>query len=865
MATTAETYRNQGRNPRYTTKLATFQNGMYLTEQVLPEGYAKVMINYDIDDTGSSIRPKRGREKVQVLDYNSTILGPVTLTDYIYAYNNDANEVEDTKDLVMSYGLFSKLSDVVTLDSRTPDSYLYVCSMDRNIDTTYYTDTEDQGWIPSIPGEQTKDTLDEFWAIAYDKQNEYFKKVDNENVGYAKARVIENAYAFGKPFKGVVGRPVGTILNSELITFAGSKLTYNGYPNTPERNELLGYNATELAKLILINRPNGTAISRKVIYPKNLNPIEAYSMGFNILNGEPYRFANERGGALSVLGAITYTDQTNYMPILAPKAGDKVFLAIYYQYPVDATVNIKYKIETLDLTISASDWVTLKDFGDPIQPTEAEPIWYEYLLESELQQVRITLRRDDDKTTETVYSLPIGSIDNNNYDNFEEKKFDLGTCKGMVSWMSCLGVYGVTNAPNVIFFSDAEDPSYFPFPYNLLQFDNEILAVHNYLDNLLVITVDSVWIVTIGSSIMNSTQKKILDNVHIPEIDAINLVVLKDQIFFKTDYEFYVLKPSNYTSDVTDLKNYTNSTAIANYTKNFQDATVKMLNKIYVELWQDLTNTHRKQIRFEDFDVLDTRSVVRNEEVHYIYTITPILTDKITLGNLNLHLVYNTVARTWRLYFTAIGNDSVYYAPIYYRNKQSGEMYEFFPYSKDEGSSLVISKQTYNLVDENLTNGNWDLTKTYNNFPYIDTGSISLDDTFTKRFREVQFNLLNREPKMIKFFADFAIDGHERVHATRYELNHITDVDDPEYGKIWITPIETTNLDLVGETILADNVIEEDYWALDLSKFPDLAVNTVRFQLQGRGRRGSLQLLNTSLQRYDLSDVTWVYRMMNAR
>ena len=85
MATTQEFYRLGSRLPRYTTKLSTFANGMYLTNQIIPEGYAKIMANYDIDDTGSCIRPRRGREQIQVLDYDSEALGPASLTDYVYA------------------------------------------------------------------------------------------------------------------------------------------------------------------------------------------------------------------------------------------------------------------------------------------------------------------------------------------------------------------------------------------------------------------------------------------------------------------------------------------------------------------------------------------------------------------------------------------------------------------------------------------------------------------------------------------------------------------------------------------------------------------------------------------------------------
>ena len=80
---------------------------------------------------------------------------------------------------------------------------------------------------------------------------------------------------------------------------------------------------------------------------------------------------------------------------------------------------------------------------------------------------------------------------------------------------------------------------------------------------------------------------------HIPEVDAINLVVLKDQIFFKTD-TFYM--PNQYTSDSTDLKNYVNSISIANYTKEFTKNTVVLLNEVYKKVWQDLTKENKNRL-----------------------------------------------------------------------------------------------------------------------------------------------------------------------------------------------------------------------------------------------------------------------------
>ena len=77
-------------------------------------------------------------------------------------------------------------------------------------------------------------------------------------------------------------------------------------------------------------------------------------------------------------------------------------------------------------------------------------------------------------------------------------------------------------------------------------------------------------------------------------------------------------------------------------------------------------------------------------------------------------------------------------------------------------------------------------------------------------------------------------------------------------------PVEFNNMFVPGVTALSGNN-NEDFWTLDMSKFPDLCIATVRLTLQGRGRRCSLQLLNNSLERYELANVNWVYRTMSAR
>lgn len=889
MATTQEFYRLGGRLPRYTTKLSAFANGMYETQQMIPEGYAKSMVNYDIDDTGTCIRPRAGREVIQTVPFESKVLGPASITDYIYAYNTDETEVTALKDIVLSYGLYTKLDSLVSVDAAKDTRPIYVASMTREVDESLYDASDQGGWILRQEGAKYTELYNEFWGLSYDKEEEHFDKLNNQDVGYVIARTVDNAYAFDKPFEESVGRPIGALVNNELITFAGPKFLVKDYPNTEGRSELLNFGKPELAKLVLVDKPEGTVIRRKLIEPQILNPLEAGSSGYNVLLSDPYTFENEEGGSLAGLGVLLYADVDGKLnTVLAPKVGQTVTCRAYYQY-AKAGDSIKYKMEVLDLTNTNSEWEVVKDFGDAITAGPSNYIDQEYVIKYTRFVVMFTLRKGDDTTTDaTDVSPPITANTDNKYTKYENQTYDLTTGTGMISWQGCVGIYGVESAKDTIFFSDVENPSYFPFPYNIIQFDNEILAVHNYLDYLLVVTVDSIWLVTGNTTISTSTQKRILANIHIPEIDAINLVVLKDQIFFKTDSQFYVLKPNQYTSDATDLKNYVNSTAIANFTQTFTNSVVELLNKVYVLTWQRLTAEARKQIRFEDFKVYDTHSVVKDSEVHYIYKIKPILTGGVELDYLNVHLVYNTLTRSWRMYLVAIGDDAVHYNPVLYRNKQSGIFCEFLPRSNAEGvSKLYVVKQTRSAVTDDIVDGDWHLTSEYNNYPYLDTGNVALDDTFTKRFREVQFNLYNMEQETIRFFSDFKLDGRERIHATSYELQHITDVNDPDYGVIYVTPVENTNVDaqtasdvnsdkygvIVMAPIAHTNVdlqgstvtTEDDGWSIDLSKFPELSMTTVRFTLQGRGRRGSLQLLNTSLKRYELSNMNWVYRTMSAR
>ena len=866
MATTTKFYRLRGRNVRNSTQLQSMANGMYLTDQNIPEGFAKVMINYDIDTTGSCIRTKKGRNLHVAIPYQGLHkLGPMHLTDYIYTYDNEVEEVEDIKDLLMSFGTYSKLSDYV--DSaiiKIPEGRegaAYMSKFTLNTDTNLY---NDQGEV-IVPGEITSETTEDVWALYCNKGSEEFNKIENENIGFVSARTIKNAYVFDKKVIRDLGLPISTVLNNEVYAFSGSPVEATNCTLNIDRSGFNNIDQAALTKLQAYKTDTGYKIRRYIIQPRRVNPTELSTVGFNMLSESPYVYDDTAGGSPRVLGLLLY-EGNNDIPTITPTVGETYNARLFYQY-LTAGSTYQYKIGIRDAMkeIREDDPNIYETLIDWTSITTGNEINFNITIPYAKTTIVAYLRRDGQTSTESemawTYDTSVAKV--------ELKEYNLATAKGMISWMGCIGLYGVQDAPETIFFSDVEDPSCFPYPGNTITFDNEILAVHNYLDMLLVITTDSIYVVTAGSNIMNSVQRKVMTNIFIPEIDAVNAVVLKDQIFFKTDTQFYVLKPNKYTSDATDLKNFTNSTAIAHYTIHFTEETLKMLNRVFRPITNEESKLRRKTVRFTDFDVINVESMVKEEEVHYVYTIVPYIEEK-QFGNLDLHLIYNTVTRSYRLYFVGIGDDDVSYTAKLYRNKQSGAFYEVIPYNLEDSANVLIVKESLKGRDDNIIHNDWQLTPYYNNYNYIDTGNVALEDIANKRFRELQMNIVNKEDSRIRFYTDVKIDGKLNVTSTRYQIENVTDPDDPDYGLVYVIPTEVDELKTMmvayGNTALECEEQElVKYWEVDLSAFPDLDTATIKLKLWGKGRRAAFQMLCTDLKNYEITSLVWVYRTMNVR
>lgn len=866
MATTAKTYRLGKRNQRYMTKLSTFKNGMYLTNQIIPEGYAKVMVNYDIDATGSHIKPKPGRKLVQDIEHVLTtpekVFAPIILNDYIHA-----DKIVDVGD--------SYVHEEINLD---------VVLNEESYGCFFNTDTQTFNKISFPTSGAIKPGIGSAFA---------------NSIGRHK---IENAYAFDKPIINARYNTF-TVCNNDLYTIS--------YDNTTGVNS----NKVKHLKLIYNLEEDKAYINNDLSVTLNKpNALEATSSGFNLLLDSPYKMEDTQTGTFDILGALAYptNDYTFKKPLLTLESGKECKIKVNYTYG-SSTAAVPYKVYSLDLT-NKTLWDD-SDFEEILSGTITPGNNWTFNLLPKHSKFLLRIVTNPGTANEDLLTVTFSC-------NVESlKRVSLMTPKltdatKMISWYSYIGVYNVPDYKNTIFFSAPENVGYFPFPNNILTFDNEVLAVHNYLDFLLVITIDSIYLVTIGNTIMESIQKKIMSNVTVTEVDAMNAVVLNNQFFVKTSDQFYVFKPNNYTSDATDLKNYVISTAIDNLTKNFTKEIVDIINHTYKKELMKLTRVVRNAyteaestehegyptFKFVDFEVVDMISYTMNQDVHYVYRLHPKLNTHSDMyigsdqkGYLDLHLIYDSIVRSWRLYLESQYdeyNKSEYsenfkisntlHKP--YKHKTDGTYYEFYSATEYDDKktriglhNLIIHKEetlkgedfskyrNYKPNTDNFDYGNTTLNTFFDNNTYIDTGYIALEDMFTKRFRELQFNLTNSELTPIPFHVNFKIDGQTRIDDVQYRIEHIdTHPGSPRYGHVFISPVEVENLMLYGTTEFTYGE-EAGTWTADFSKFTDINMLTIRFSLLGKGRHASFQLLNTSCQVYELSDVNWVYRTMSGR
>lgn len=464
--------------------------------------------------------------------------------------------------------------------------------------------------------------------------------------------------------------------------------------------------------------------------------------------------------------------------------------------------------------------------------------------------------------------------------NLTPNKYDIGKCTGMCEWEQRLVIWGVPDALNTLFVSDVSNPSFFPYPNNVDIFSDPIIAVHNYSNELLVLTTSALYRLTWNSEGTGWTHTLIQQNLHVTEEDTFMSCVIKNMFFFKSGEYYYMMVPKITSSIVGESTIAPISKPITELLDDFHNI-IYSLVKVMVDT-PDLEDFTKNLVNY--FSYVDNTKVV----INYVYDINKTIQDKENIENskyLYVQLIYDTDARTWSM--------RIFEAPhmLYASHADALQQDRFIDITPAlNGNKFVLQYYKFiNTSDEAIQyiaedNTNKSTNHLIKNYQYLDTGNREINTEHKKRFREFQFKIKNNDATNLGFYTSFLIDGSLRKDLQRYEPRLLLDqttgeamviverVLDPNTMAYNTTRIERV---LVPERMLQDDgeltptiIAEEtdpDRWILNQSAFPGRTFWKIRMPISGKGYTPRAILLSTNEQNFEIYGHSWVYRTMNAR
>jgi len=274
---------------------------------------------------------------------------------------------------------------------------------------------------------------------------------------------------------------------------------------------------------------------------------------------------------------------------------------------------------------------------------------------------------------------------------------------------------------------------------------------------------------------------------------------------------------------------------------------------------------HNKQYRFE-IEFIDSLDVKTNTVLvragRHILKVTE--TVQVLQGKLHIQklytkedkdfvfdFVYDIITRTWLVHVYGLTQmfepQHVFQADVNARSIITVLNQEGYPLLK-----YTIDDTANNFVDHI----NVDEPAPFNNHTMVDTGICPLPEILEKRARELQFTTFNTGAETLEFFVTAYIDSRNVSNPDVTTIDWITDPEDPDYGKLYVVEEEIANV--YGETNL-------DSWTIDMSRFPKTGLVKSHLRLHGKGLYFRAIIVNRDMIEHELSGITWVYRIMNAR
>ena len=582
---TDNAYKQYSRNRRQTTLEQDFSKGMMFNGGTVDFSYAKMLVNYNTYNDKNTLVPRAG------LQLSGLVLPDFDADSFddpeLFTYHDSDVCIKDAKECVETDGSTYKQFILGKATSSDGIGRVYVITSAESDFNYTSTVLEDFDLNLAVMNKDYITSDAAFLVTGLDEIHGINLKADSKVSSLVGCFAYGNKYYFINP-------------------------TSKKFANTVFSEENKRYEIEE-------------------IIPKTVDPSEAVTYGYNMLLGDKaYSFVNSiyEGSVIQFTGILPYdsTDETTLL--MTPKKNQDILFKCFCKAPA----NKQYKFVWEWRTVESDEWtlITETEYKAVNANTDLSVV---FRPPSTDIMVRVqAYNKDDDTTVEKAMTVGFDfSVDNEN-GNINPEVYDLTTSTGIVYWKNRLVVWGVEKDPTILFLSDVNEPTYFPYPNNISVFDDPIVSVKSYMDSLLVFTTSQVFQVSLNEDSTGWTSTLLQSNLYIQPWDRHLIQVVRNMVFFKSGNYYYMIVPKA-QSTTGELTLAPVSTPIVEFFNNFDKNVTEMLRDVF-----NYNGT---------FDIVHYYNFLDYEDIHNVY----VLDYEDGIDNyLHLDLMYNTVNRSWKIY-----------------------------------------------------------------------------------------------------------------------------------------------------------------------------------------------------------------------
>lgn len=849
-------YNAHGSHARSIVSENTFAHGMKYTDNPLPEGYVKTLINFQLTNDGTTIKPRLGYEQV------ATNIAEFTIDEQsqdfcVYLTDNLLVSTADESDAVLCRAVLSGAIDVLDTYAQAAGRALQLFNLaNAHVTISYkgkYITGDNQVYTHFAPS-----GTDDKYYLAMQTCNTSIHECD---------LVIAHSR-----------NGVRTVMDSCAYVPVIHTYTKDGVMRTERHLALLRMKFNE----------DSTSFVWwfDLIQPRDITAIQAVNYGYNMLQATPYKFENQStANAIILLDGLLPYDR-NHKLLTSARTGAEILFHLVYRYPeADLTNGKKYRVRwsIQDLDSDAAPTV-LQDYLEGQEYTPGDDI---FICTSQTTYKRFTLIANvcyaDEVSIDNPEPKPLGTLtlayyyltnDNSTSTlNADAVNYDLGTAQGMCTWQQRLVLWGVANAKNVLWISEVNDPSWFPYPNNCEIFPDDIVACVRYKTSLLVFTRSALYQIALQDDGLSYSTTCMQERLTMEESDISSIIPVQNMVFFKNGNAYFMIVPVS-SSFSGELQLAPISRPIELMFTDFKNTVIGLLESVvqptsynYYIVNEDgarMTDDEYhpicvKQLEDETLESLlyDWWCMLENRTLRIYYKFQ-MCVGKSKITYIDLIFNYDTVTRAWTMSIV----NSTRFRVTHYISSVTAETIFAQPTLVDKNKVSVNLIQgneefTFDSFDLDYDQTGWNET-----LQYLDTGFRDLDPDIKKRFRQVQFRVNNPFSDTLKFYTSFAVDNDLRKHYSKFNTTEITDPDADDYGYVYV------DAEMADPDIAWGGSEQHDYvtqWELDVSRFPNAHTAQVRFNVSGKGNLCRFEIRSYNAKIYEISSVAWVYRPMYAR